>query len=596
MPVLSVLPTPSAETSAEVTDLRQRLRHTRQMCRLWVTTVSHALRPELAALFARQALVAFAACLRPQQVLSPPLRAPLGCLDDHARQLAETLGRDAASLPVLEGLHLVTSIYPALLPQEQRGAFGAFYTPPTLVRELLNRAEKQGVDWKTTRALDPAAGGGAFLLEAAVRMRQTMPHIQPALVLGQLQNRLLGLELDPHAASLAQGALEILLGDLLAVTGRVLPALVRICDSLEEPAKPDFDLVVGNPPYGRLTLTPEQRSRYARGLYGHANLYGVFTDIALRWAKPNGCIAYVTPTSFLAGNYFTALRTLLAKEAPPRSLGIVHARTGVFEDVQQETMLTVCQKMAGTFRVQVYYVDVVDELSVSVETNGTVALPADPGMPWIAPRIPAHSALVRGIETMATRLADWGYDVSTGPLVWNRHKEKLRSKKKGGGVHPLVWAESVTPDGRFLFRATKKNHEPYFKADEDDQWMVVQKSCVLVQRTTAKEQSRRLIAAELSQAFIKRHGGVVVENHLNMVWSKKRPKVSSAVVAALLNSKVVDDVFRCISGSVAVSAFELESLPLPTAADLVPLRKMVKAGRPRAVIEAECARLYGVTA
>ncbi|HZL00369.1 MAG TPA: hypothetical protein VFC47_10755 [Caulobacteraceae bacterium] len=56
-------------------------------------------------------------------------------------------------------------------------------------------------------------------------------------------------------------------------------------------------------------------------------------------------------------------------------------------------------------------------------------------------------------------------------------------------------------------------------------------------------------------AFVERHGGVVVENHLNMVRAISAPKAPPAVLAALLNSAVVDQLFRCISGSVAVSAF-----------------------------------------
>ena len=44
-----------------------------------------------------------------------------------------------------------------------------------------------------------------------------------------------------------------------------------------------------------------------------------------------------------------------------------------------------------------------------------------------------------------------------------------------------------------------------------------QRALRLVQRTTAKEQNRRLIAAELPASFIKKHGAVVVENHVNMV-------------------------------------------------------------------------------
>ena len=71
--------------------------------------------------------------------------------------------------------------------------------------------------------------------------------------------------------------------------------------------------------------------------------------------------------------------------------------------------------------------------------------------------------------------------------------------------------------------------------------MVTDFPCVLLQRTTAKEQSRRLIAAELPASFIDKHRAVVIENHLNMVKPLNGvPKVSPAALAVLLNSHVAD--------------------------------------------------------
>jgi adenine-specific DNA-methyltransferase len=65
-------------------------------------------------------------------------------------------------------------------------------------------------------------------------------------------------------------------------------------------------------------------------------------------------------------------------------------------------------------------------------------------------------------------------------------------------------------------------------------------------------------------------------------------------VAAVLNSDVVDQVFRCISGSVAVSAFELEAIPLPPATSMEPVERLVAKGATRAVIEKALRRLYGL--
>ena len=86
---------------------------------------------------------------------------------------------------------------------------------------------------------------------------------------------------------------------------------------------------------------------------------------------------------------------------------------------------------------------------------------------------------------------------------------------------------------------------------------------------------------------------MVVENHLNMI----RPlnggtRLSPAALAVLLNSDVVDQVFRCINGSVAVSAYELEALPLPPPKDMEEVERLVKEKANRETLERAVERLY----
>ena len=190
------------------------------------------------------------------------------------------------------------------------------------------------------------------------------------------------------------------------------------------------------------------------------------------------------------------------------------------------------------------------------------------------------------------RLGDYGYKVSTGPLVWNRHKPSLRDRP-GKGRYPLVWAESVRSDGVFEFRAEKRNHKPYFEPKAKENWLVTDFPCVLLQRTTAKEQCRRLIAAELPTAFIEEHGAVVIENHLNMIKPLNgAPRVALAALAVLLNSNVVDQVFRCINGSVAVSAYELAALPVPPPESMKEIERLMKKRAKPETLERAVERLY----
>ena len=587
-------PRVAAATDARASNnAREELLKCRLLAKAWSETIDDDDREAYAISLTRSVIEALAKTLGISPTLCPSLFFDTEPLDEPASALASTLGEAAARLPLLEGLHQVTSLYPALLPIKERGERGAFYTPSALVNRLLDQACEEGLDWGSARVFDPAAGGGTFLFHAARRMIEALGECEPVFALSHISSRLTGFELDGHAARLAQSALEIALADIAAKAGRPAPKIVTTCDTLATTAEPIFDLVIGNPPYGRITLSSELRDRYARSLYGHANLYGVFTDAALRWTKPGGLVAYLTPTSFLGGQYYSALRNLLSEEAPPVAIDFVHARRGVFEDVLQETLLAVYKRGAKPGRAQIHYLTVTSEIEAKVTRNGTIALPPDRASPWFVPRTPAHSRLIAHAETMPHRLADWGLTVSTGPLVWNRFKDQLRDRAGGKGVHPLIWAEAVTADGRFTYRARKKNHAPYFKLEVSDAWLLVEEPCVLVQRTTAKEQARRLIAAELPKEFVDAHGGVVVENHLNMVRATGKPKLPASVVAALLNSRVVDDLFRCISGSVAVSAFELEALPLPSPQNAKALAKLVTSGASHDQIEAECARLYG---
>ncbi len=503
---------------------------------------------------------------------------------------AAKLGQAVAVLPVSHAAYHLSLLYTALLPGDWRAKHGIFYTPPALAERLLDQAEAAGLDWTDARILDPAAGAGAFLIPAAQRLLRTFERSAPATALQRLCERLRGFELDPFAAWLGQVFIEAAALPLIAESGQRPSQLITVCDSLSKDNDLEaFDLVIGNPPFGRVSLPSKQRSRFARSLYGHANLYGIFMDLAVQHARPGGLISFLTPSSFLAGQYFKNLRALLWKEAPPVTLDFVTLRKGVFEDVLQETILATYQKGARRSRASVFFVSPQPGSPAMPESAGYFTLPREATAPWVLPRHTDESTLAQRLRTMPERLADWGYKVSTGPLVWNRFKPQLRDEPGRGNI-PLVWAESITSDGRFVFRSEKRNHKPFFRLQSGDDWLVVRRSCVLLQRTTAKEQARRLIAAEMPASFLAKHDGVTIENHLNMLIPiVPKPSVSPALLAAFLNCSAPDRAFRCLSGSVAVSAYELENLPLPPAADL---KRLVGRRYDRAKVEKACNQLY----
>jgi len=352
-----------------------------------------------------------------------------------------------------------------------------------------------------------------------------------------------------------------------------------------------FDLVIGNPPYGKIKQTPALKERFSQSLHGHPNLYGVFTQLAIERCRPSGVIAFVTPTSWLSGEYFKKLRQFVRTACTPVEADFIVSRKGVFDDALQEIMLYTLKKTTSDVPgLVVQEIDVHSTTEFCVRRMGKYPLAEDHMAPWILPRHYEERGVVAALSHFSTTLKDLGYQVSTGPLVWNRHKPQFTDHASMDSL-PVVWAESITAEGRFVLKAEKNNHQPYFKSGAKDAWLITRHPCILLQRTTAKEQEKRLMAAPLPKKLYKH--GVVIENHLNMIIPiNDTPTISLEVLAALLNSRGANQAFKCISGSVAVSAYELESMPLPAVDEISYIQTLIDRRASPEEIDNACNQLY----
>lgn len=515
----------------------------------------------------------------------------LAMLQPEVAAIAAGLGTHLSFRPVHAASAEIGRLYSSLLTEKHRGTNGIFYTPPLLVCRLLDSAEAAGHDWTMGKVIDPSCGAGAFLVEAASRMVRALGPADPAIVVAAISGRLRGWDLDPFAAWLSQLCVEASLLSQVIASGKRLSSITEARNSLAgwDGHAGGYALVMDNPAFGKLKDSIATRNRFRRSLHGHPNLYGLFMDLAVHLAAAKGgIVAYLTPTSYLGGQYFKALRRLLAREAPPVSIDIVDSREGVFEQVLQEVALSVFRRGSPrrTARCAVLHVNTD---GIHVDPAGTLVLPKDPEAAWLMPRQSADVPFVERMLSMPGRLSDWGYAVSTGPLVWNRKKASLHDDPRPSSV-PVVWAESVTGQGGFRLKPEKRGHAAFYAPAGPADPNLVAAPCVLIQRTTSKEQQRRLVSAVLPKAVIVAHGKVAVENHLNMVIAARRkPAVPMTIVAAFFASETADRIIRCINASVAVSASEIAAMPLPPAAAIV--AAMTKRD-PEAALRA----LYGITA
>ena len=273
-----------------------------------------------------------------------------------------------------------------------------------------------------------------------------------------------------------------------------------------------------NPPYGRVRLSDVERLRWRPYLYGHANLYGLFLAAGLEDLDDEGVLTALVPTSFLGGRYFSAARRELARSAPLRSVMFVEQRDGVFDGVLQETCI------AGFTRKRARRTSIA---TVNGHVSQVARVPSPRGeLPWVMPRRSDDAHVAAAAATMTQTLASIGWQVSTGPLVWNRRRTDLHART-GKNRALVLWAADL--DGGSLHRDPARDLLRWLELrGSDEDVMLLVEPAILVQRTTAPEQPRRIVCAQLTEDHLRKFGSrVVVENHVVAVAAADADRVAA---------------------------------------------------------------------
>jgi adenine-specific DNA-methyltransferase len=512
----------------------------------------------------------------------------------HSKKLAATPAlkvfvETLRAVSFLEASYWLSSAYAMLSEESERKRLAMFFTPASLTNGLLEDITSQGVDFASQTFLDPACGGAAFLAPIALRMRDSLRRQGKSAraILEHIETHLYGTDLDDTLCALSKQFLCMALHDEIRTTGFVPDFRVHQADSLSELSSMygQIDVVVCNPPYRKMTATELEplRAGYADVIESQPNLYGLFIALCVRLLREGGYAALVTPTSFLSGQYFAALRRFLVRTATVEHIGMVSDRLGVFIDVEQETALTVLRRDTSEAREEAWAdVSVVSGIG-AYQSVGRCLLPST-GAVWPIPRAVNDVQLLHAAAKAMWRLSDYGYRVRIGAYVWNRdERPKFASfrEAKAARAHsavPLIWSSDISVGGSVhVDPAGRPDGDPRFVDLGDKQHSsIVSRPSVVVQRVTSNDQPRRLVAAAVSPSVIAEYGGFVGENHVVILEQvTERPVLSPSKLSQLLGAHIVERYFRCISGATNVSAFELNQLALP---DPQSLKECLSAG------------------
>lgn len=234
-------------------------------------------------------------------------------------------------------ISFISSLYEEFLTEDERGEDKAFYTPHFLVDFILDTALPwESVEWDI-RVLDPCCGSGIFLVKAFQRLvhRWRKAHDNVAIsvpVLKRLLRRnLVGVDINPEAIRVASFSLFLAMADEIDPRQywqtTVFPPIrdvnlihgdffdLTLEESYATLKDGDFDIVLGNPPWGKNSAKQLAREWAERSGWTICNgdVGPLFIANALLKLKSGGDIAMIQPTSLLMNQWgpIQALRARL---------------------------------------------------------------------------------------------------------------------------------------------------------------------------------------------------------------------------------------------------------------------------------------------
>ena len=262
------------------------------------------------------------------------------------------------------GFDVIGQMYERLISPSERRRFGQFYTSPDVV-DLINAFCIRNPD---DRALDPACGGGTFLVRAYSRKRALAQSPGNGTVSHQkLLSEIFGIDIGAFPAQLSTINLAVRhLSDEAnyprvakasffdALAGLPLYDIPLTGDSVRSIALDEVDAVVGNPPYIRQeAISRADKSRYAElfrrewpgqtRLSGRSDIYAYFFTHAAHLLKSGGYLGFVTSIGWLDTEYGFRLQEFFLRNF--RIVAVIESQVEKwFEDARVTTAVTILQR------------------------------------------------------------------------------------------------------------------------------------------------------------------------------------------------------------------------------------------------------------
>ena len=327
--------------------------------------------------------------------------------------------------------------------------------------------------------------------------------------------------------------------------------------------KGGFDVVIGNPPYV-VSKDRQLRRIYSESVFGRPNLYGYFIHRVLQdLLVENGVLTFINPRTLLTDAYCSALRTFVLKHSQVSSVLNIVDRRNVFESVLQSCIVNSFQNTNTTNPIRVKSIFSKEDISVTnwVEVSQDDFLFEQNDGPLF---IVGHHHLVYDIFRklkILRPLTAHGLSFTTGKIQWDLYRSVLGDSPIPIATR-LIWAENVQ---RYCYLESRNRADRIYINAQLERCQPITHDTIIVQRTTAIEQPRRIIA----HLFSPDNFGYPIQAENNTSYLEEVQGLQLKFILGMLNSRFMDFIFRHVNSNTHVSAGELNSLPIPDSEDSI---------------------------
>ena len=237
------------------------------------------------------------------------------------------------------------------------------------------------------------------------------------------------------------------------------PKMVSMCKSsfpginaqtrnfLEMDHKPEYDYVIGNPPYFEYLERDMPESivnKFKTWFDGKPNIYALFIKASIDCLVEGGKLVFVVPKSINNGFSFRKFREYIIKNC--NILNMSFYKANMFKNAQQEVMILVLQKLKRG------------------ETNNKNYLFSKHGMnEGNVPIFTLYKDRLESEFNNSKSLKELGFKVKTGNFVWNQNKDIISRNKLDT---KLLWSCNIV-DNKLKLDLPKLNLSPVLPVEID---------------------------------------------------------------------------------------------------------------------------------